>query len=173
MDKGCGNNYTVGENITIYFKSNKDSYLTLFEQRAGGRIRLLFPNRYRKNNFFEANKVHAIPSASDKFYFEVTPPLGKEVIRAIATTSPWQFSSDKEILRYYNEHQEERNDSLGTLAFAYTNITNEESAIKFYWIVESNELPSLNSCSILQFGSARSSALIPCFVTCVHSLMLT
>lgn len=108
VDKGCGKNYTVGENITIYFKSNKDSYLTLFEQRAGGRIRLLFPNRYRKNNFFEANKVHAIPSASDKFYFEVTPPLGKEVIRAIATTSPWQFSSDKEILRYYNEHPEER-----------------------------------------------------------------
>ena len=108
IDKGCGKSYTVGENITIYFKSNKDCYLTLFEQRSGGRIRLLLPNRYRKNNFFEANKVHAIPSASDKFRFEVTRPLGKAIIRATATTSPWWFFSDEEIRRYHDEHPEER-----------------------------------------------------------------
>ena len=108
IDKGCGKSYTVGEDITIYFKSNKDCYLTLFEQRSGGRIRLLLPNRYRKNNFFEANKVHAIPSASDKFRFEVTRPLGKAIIRATATTSPWWFFSDEEIRRYHDEHPEER-----------------------------------------------------------------
>jgi len=108
VDKGCGKSYTVGENITIYFKSNKDCYLTLFEFSPGGRIRLLLPNRYRKDNFFEANKIHAVPSASDNFRFEVTPPLGKEMIRAIATTSPWRFMPENEILRYHSEHPEER-----------------------------------------------------------------
>ena len=108
VDKGCGESYTVGEDITIYFKSNKDCYLTLFEFSPGGRIRLLLPNRYRKDNFFKANREYAIPSASDKFRFEVTLPLGKEMIRAIATTSPWRFFSDEEILRYHNEHPDER-----------------------------------------------------------------
>lgn len=108
IDKGCGKSYTVGENITIYFKSNKDCYLTLFEFSPGGRIRLLLPNRYRKDNFFKANREYAIPSASDNFRFEVTRPLGKATIRATATTSPWWFFSDEEILRYHNEHPEER-----------------------------------------------------------------
>lgn len=108
IDKGCGKSYTVGENITIYFKSNKDCYLTLFEFSPGGRIRLLLPNRYRKDNFFKANREYAIPSASDKFRFEVTRPLGRATIRATATTSPWRFFSDEEILRYHNEHPEER-----------------------------------------------------------------
>ena len=103
IDKGCGKSYTVGENITIYFKSNKDCYLTLFDLTPGGGIRLLFPNRYEKNNFLEANKVHTIPPG-----FVVTPPPGKEMIRAIATSSPWQFFSDEEIMRYHDEHPEER-----------------------------------------------------------------
>jgi len=108
VDKGCGKSYTVGENITIYFKSNKDCYLTLLEFSPAGRIRLLLPNRYRKDNFFKANREYAIPSASDKFRFEVTRPLGKATIRAIATTSPWRFMPQNEILRYHNEHPEER-----------------------------------------------------------------
>ena len=103
IDKGCGKSYTVGENITIYFKSNKDCYLTLFDFIPGGGIRLLFPNRYEKNNFLEANKVHTIPPG-----FVVTLPAGKEMIRAVATTSPWQFFSDEEIMRYHSEHPEER-----------------------------------------------------------------
>ena len=103
VDKGCGKSYTVGENINIYFRSNKDCYLTLLDFTPGGGIRLLFPNRYEKNNFLEANKVHTIPPG-----FVVTPPPGKEMIRAIATTSPWQFFSDEEITKYHSEHPEER-----------------------------------------------------------------
>ena len=95
--------YIVGEDITIYFKSNKDSYLTLFDFTPGAGVRLLFPNRYQKNNFLAANKVHIIPPG-----FGVTPPTGKEMFRAIATTSPWQFFSDEEIMRYHDEHPEER-----------------------------------------------------------------
>ena len=108
VDKGCGESYTIGENITIYFKSNKDCYLTLLDYSPGGGVRLLFPNRYQKNNFLEANKVHTIPPG-----FVVTLPAGKEMIRAIATTSPWQFSSDEEIMRYYDENPEERYPVIG------------------------------------------------------------
>jgi len=124
VDKGCGKSYTVGENITIYFKSNKDCYLTLFDFIPGGGIRLLFPNRYEKNNFLEANKVHTIPPG-----FVVTPPPGKEMIRAIATTSPWQFFSDKEIMRYHDEHPEERYPVISRSKEGFTTKFNEKIKI--------------------------------------------
>lgn len=129
VDKGRGESYTVGENITIYFKSNKDSYLTLFEFSPGGRIRLLLPNRYRKDNFFKANREYAIPSASDKFRFEVTLPLGKGMIRAIATTSPWRFMPENEILRYHNEHPEERYPVISSSEEGFATKFNEQIKI--------------------------------------------
>ncbi len=98
VDKGCGGTYRIGDKLTIYFKSTKDCYLTLFDVSPGGQVRLLFPNRYRTDNFFEANKVHAIPAKDDNFEFEVTPPPGKETIRAVATLTSWYFMS-KENLR--------------------------------------------------------------------------
>jgi len=98
VDKGCGETYRIGDKLTIYFKSTKDCYLTLFDVSPGGQVRLLLPNRYRTDNFFEANKVHAIPAKDDNFEFEVTPPPGKETIRAVATLTSWYFMS-KENLR--------------------------------------------------------------------------
>ena len=129
IDKGCGKSYTVGENITIYFKSNKDCYLTLFEFSPGGRIRLLLPNRYRKDNFFKANREYAIPSESDKFRFEVTLPPGKGMIRAIATTSPWRFMPENEILRYHDEHPEERYPVIRSSEEGFTAKFNEKIEI--------------------------------------------
>ena len=97
VDKGCGGTYKIGDRLTVYFKSTKDCYLTLFDVTPGGRVRLLFPNRYRTDNFFQADRVHAIPAKDDDFEFEVTPPPGQETIRAVATLTPWYFTR-KEML---------------------------------------------------------------------------
>ncbi len=98
VDKGCGGTYKIGDKLVVYFRSSKDSYLNLFDVSPAGRVRLIFPNRYRTDNFFEADIVHAIPTEGDDFEFEVTPPTGKGIIRAMATLSPWHFTP-KETLR--------------------------------------------------------------------------
>ena len=98
VDKGCGGTYKIGDKLVVYFRSSKDSYLNLFDVSPAGRVRLIFPNRYRTDNFFEADIVHAIPTERDDFEFEVTPPTGKGAIRAMATLTPWHFTP-KETLR--------------------------------------------------------------------------
>jgi archaellum component FlaG (FlaF/FlaG flagellin family) len=98
VDKGCGGTYKIGDKLIVYFRSSKDAYLNLFDASPAGRVRLIFPNRYRTDNFFEGGRVHAIPVEGDDFEFEVTPPTGKGTIRAMATLTPWHFSP-KETLR--------------------------------------------------------------------------
>ncbi len=98
VDKGCGGTYKIGDKLIVYFRSSKDAYLNLFDASPAGRVRLIFPNRYRTDNFLEGGRVHAIPVEGDDFEFEVTPPTGKGTIRAMATLTPWHFSP-KETLR--------------------------------------------------------------------------
>jgi len=129
VDKGCGKTYYTGEKLTIYFSSNKDCYLTLFDFTPGGGVRLLLPNRYRKSNFFEANKVYAIPSKSDNFEFEVTPPPGREMIKAVATARPWWFISNKEILRYYKAHPKEKYPIISRSEEEFSAKFNEETKV--------------------------------------------
>jgi hypothetical protein len=94
VDKGLESTYRVGESLIVYFESSRDSYLTLFDFTPEGKVRQIFPNRYRRDNFIRANKVYAIPGKRDSFQFTVTPPPGVETIKAVATLSPWRFTRE-------------------------------------------------------------------------------
>lgn len=94
VDKGCGSTYRVGESLTVYFESNRNCYLTLFDFTPEGKVRQIFPNRYRRDNFIRAHRVYAIPGERDSFEFRVTPPSGEETIKAVATVSPWRFTRE-------------------------------------------------------------------------------
>jgi hypothetical protein len=98
VDKGCGSTYRVGESLIVYFESSRDCYLTLFDFSPEGKVRQIFPNRYREDNFIRAHRVYAIPGERDSFEFRVTPPPGEETIKAVATVRPWWFS--REIVGY-------------------------------------------------------------------------
>jgi len=94
VDKGCGSTYRVGESLIVYFESSRDCYLTLFDFTPEGKVRQIFPNRYRQDNFIRAHKVYAIPEERDSFNFRVAPPPGEETIKAVATVSPWWFTRE-------------------------------------------------------------------------------
>jgi len=87
-NKGDNSNYSVGENIIISFKVTYDSYVYIYDINANGEIRLIFPNRFQKDNFARANVVYSIPSPKDTYRLVVTEPYGREVIQAIASKSP-------------------------------------------------------------------------------------
>jgi len=94
VNKGCGSTYRAGESLTIYFESSRDCYLTLFDFSPNGKVRQIFPNRYRRDNFIRAHKAYTIPGKRDSFEFRVTPPPGEETIKAVATVSPWWFNRE-------------------------------------------------------------------------------
>lgn len=80
--------YAVGDKMTVTVKVNQDCYLTVIDVGAGNKAVVLFPNMYAPNNAVKAGAAFTIPDPSAGFEFEVTPPAGVELIRAIASKEP-------------------------------------------------------------------------------------
>ena len=79
-------NYHIGEKVNLYFKSEKDCYLTLLNYGTSGKLTVLFPNSLFKDNSIKANKIYAIPGRDYPFDYLISGPKGVERIKAIATT---------------------------------------------------------------------------------------
>ncbi len=79
--------YRVGDRIVLYFKSERDCYLTLFNVGTSGKLTVLFPNYLIQDNFIRANEICSIPGRGWLFEYELSGPRGIEKIKAIATTS--------------------------------------------------------------------------------------
>jgi hypothetical protein len=80
--------YAVGDKMTVTVKVNQDCYLTVIDVGAGNKAVMLFPNIYAPNNAVKAGASFTIPDPTAGFEFEVTPPAGLELIRAIASKEP-------------------------------------------------------------------------------------
>lgn len=83
--------YRIGEKIVVYFRSDRDCYLTLLNIGTSGKLTVLFPNYLVQNNFIKANTMYAIPGEEYPFDYELSGPPGIEKIKAIATTSKWNL----------------------------------------------------------------------------------
>ncbi len=79
--------YRIGDKIVVYFRSDEDCYLTLFNIGTSGKLTILFPNYLFQNNFTRADRIYAIPGDEYPFEYELSGPPGVETIKAIATTS--------------------------------------------------------------------------------------
>jgi hypothetical protein len=80
--------YAVGDTMTVKVKVNQDCYLTVIHVGADNKATVLFPNIYAQNNAVKAGAAVTIPDPSAGFEFEVSPPVGVELIRAIASKVP-------------------------------------------------------------------------------------
>ena len=83
--------YQIGEKITFSISAEEDCYLTLLDINPEGKITVIFPNKYEKNNLIHAGtKNFQIPDPKRKnllktYEFKVQPPHGEERIKAIAS----------------------------------------------------------------------------------------
>jgi hypothetical protein len=85
-NRAVGATYYPGENIYLYFKTSQDAYITIYDYTTDGKLRMIFPNSFQQNNFVRANNVYVIPNPN--YNFVISGPNGREVIEAIASTSP-------------------------------------------------------------------------------------
>ena len=92
VDKGEGAVYKPGETIKISVQPTRDCYITIIDITTSGKVYVLFPNEYEKDNFVRAGQKFTIPSV-DTYEIEVGGPPGIETIKAIATTKPLDLSS--------------------------------------------------------------------------------
>lgn len=83
-----GERYRLGDRIAVYFRANRDCYLTLLNIGTSGKLTVLFPNTLHRDNFIAANQVHCIPGPGDDFEYQLQGRPGIEKLKAIATLKP-------------------------------------------------------------------------------------
>lgn len=80
--KGNGAKYCVGEPIEIYFRTNRDSYVAIYNTDTTGRTHRLFPNRWDHDNFVEGGRTYRLPARG--YDFRIEGPRGHETLHAVA-----------------------------------------------------------------------------------------
>ncbi|MCP3957003.1 MAG: DUF4384 domain-containing protein [bacterium] len=86
-DRGDGARYCAGESIEIYFRTNVDAFVAIYDIDTRGRTHQLFPSRHNPDNFVYGGRVNRLESRYG-YHFEVEGPTGWETLRAVASTDP-------------------------------------------------------------------------------------
>ena len=82
------NIYAIGEAVTLFVRASKDAYLTVLNVGPSGNTTLLFPNAVHKDARVAAGRVVRIPAPDTGISIRVSGPVGRELVKVIATTSP-------------------------------------------------------------------------------------
>jgi len=88
LDKSSFSTYRQGSKMQIRFSVNDDCYITLYNIDSQGKVTLLYPNQYHRDNFARKGMAYSIPAPEDQFEFVVRGKGGLESIIAIASTQP-------------------------------------------------------------------------------------
>lgn len=80
--------YRDGDTLVATVKSSQEGYLYMIHVSAGGKETLLIPNKYHVDNKIEANRSVSFPNERSHFKFRVSPPFGRETIKAFVTKKP-------------------------------------------------------------------------------------
>lgn len=78
--------YKPEETLKIQLELNRDAYVYIYDIQPDGRVTLLFPNGFARNNYLKAGS-HTLPATND-YSLVVNEPLGVESLQAIASTTP-------------------------------------------------------------------------------------
>lgn len=85
-------NFKEGEELELTARASKDCYITVLNICSGDTVYVLFPNRYRSDNFLKAGDIFTLPSKEDEMMglsCPVTLAQGKEsdveMIKVLAT----------------------------------------------------------------------------------------
>ena len=82
------NTYAVGEKVRLFVKPSRDAWITVLNVGASGQTTMLFPNAHQKDNKVPGNQAVEVPSPASSARFTVTAPVGRELIKVVASTSP-------------------------------------------------------------------------------------
>lgn len=89
MNKSCGSPYYQGEKALIYFTTDVDGYITLYDIDTQGNVLVIFPNRHTPDNFVRAGQTLQIPAVEANYDLIVEGPDGIEYIEGVASTNPY------------------------------------------------------------------------------------
>ncbi len=84
-DRGDGARYRAGDSIEVFFRTNADAWVAIYDLDTRGRVNKLFPSRHAASNFVRGGVINRVRSRYGH-HFEVEGPAGWETLRAVAST---------------------------------------------------------------------------------------
>ncbi|MCB2155062.1 DUF4384 domain-containing protein [bacterium] len=76
--------YWIGEDVRVYFRVDRNSYIYIFSTDPSGITRQIFPNRFDPDNRVRAGVTYRLPDSSYRLVADGPP--GRDTIYAVATT---------------------------------------------------------------------------------------
>jgi hypothetical protein len=80
--------YSVGDAVVLQVRASEDVYITVLEVGSSGKVHIIFPNQFQRNNRIRANEAVRIPTDDSSFRIRVGGPAGRDVIKVFATREP-------------------------------------------------------------------------------------
>jgi hypothetical protein len=85
VNKGDDASYYYGDDIAVFFETNQDAYVIVYDIDPAGNVSLLFPENYDSDCFVRAGQVIRVPGSDSDYRLEVNGPSGREYIYAVAS----------------------------------------------------------------------------------------
>jgi hypothetical protein len=89
------NTFQVGEKLEIFFQTNHDCYVAIYNINARGEEQILFPPE-GGDGFVRKDSLYQLPHPDADYEYEVTGPEGCEKIIVIASSKKLPVLSDTE-----------------------------------------------------------------------------
>lgn len=83
--------YVAGEKMLVSVIVHEDCYLRLLYVSAAGELIEIYPNAFRRKNRIVAGNEVRVPSEADEFDFVMRKPFGKEHLKAIVCSHPFEL----------------------------------------------------------------------------------
>jgi hypothetical protein len=77
-----------GESVTVFFRTNREAYVLLYDVDTEGRVHQIYPRSRRDEEFVEGGVTYAVPGRGAGYRLMVTGPSGYEDIVALASDRP-------------------------------------------------------------------------------------
>ncbi len=135
-DRDDGSNYYEGDDITIYFRTSEDAYVTVYDLDTRGNVNLIFPPDPSDNHYVQGGEIYMIPESNADYTLSLEGPPGTEHIQMVASTEyfpvpdwrgPVSVYDDEWGFKYEGENEEfigrvnERYFSGGEFAYDHVN----------------------------------------------------
>lgn len=96
VDKGELSTYYNGDTMKINFSSKEDCFMTIYSINTLGKVNLVFPNGYDKENFLQGGKTVTIPPKNAWWDYVMEGTPGMEALIAIGSKRPLKLEIKKE-----------------------------------------------------------------------------
>jgi len=88
VDRGDWGSYRSGDRLWVYFRVDRECYVTIIDYATDGSVDVVFPNRWSGSNFARPGRTYRVPE-SRRYSLRIAGPGGVETLVACAHQSPW------------------------------------------------------------------------------------